>query len=261
MGDRGSRNNHPATPHHMVQLVAKVETQDGPLKGRVTVYSGPTHLAELIPSLQALTDGLVGLTLNRARKEGRQISCKAGCGACCRLMVALSVPELFYLQDLVASLPPERRKAVLQRFEHIVAELEGQGLYSRLQQSDYTDESNLQLAREYFHLGLPCPFLENASCMVYPARPLACREYHVTTPVEWCAVPYSQPIQTLKLPVAMPVALAHLSADLLGVPAKLIPLSLAIRWTAENAAIHQQTWPGPWLFKQFLAQFNSLSTR
>lgn len=251
----------PETPHQMVQLVAKVETPDGPLKGRVTVYTGPTRLAELIPPLQALTDGLVGLTLNRAQKESQLISCQTGCGACCRLMVALSIPELFYLKDLVASLPPGRQEEVRKRFEHIVAELDSRGLLSQLERPDHTDEDNLRLAREYFQLGLPCPFLENESCTIYPNRPLACREYHVTTPAEWCAEPYSQPIKTLKLPVAVPVVLAHLVADLLGEPARLIPLSLALRWTTDNAAIHQQTWPGPWLFEQFLVRFNSLSTK
>jgi len=255
------RGNGPDVPHPVVQLVAKVETPFGPLRGRVTVYTGPIRLAGLIPPLQALTEGLVSLMLNQAREDGQHVSCRAGCAACCCLMPALSIPESFYLRDLVASLPPEKRQEILRRFEHIVGELESRGLLSQLERPDRTDEENLRLAGEYFRLGLSCPFLENEFCIIHPARPLACREYHVTTPAEWCADPYSQPVKTLKLPVAVPVVVAYLTADLLSEPARLIPLSLALRWTAKNADIHERTWPGRWLFEHFLTTFNSMSKR
>ena len=258
MADSGSRQEKELEPPgQFVQLTARIETPQGPLKGRVTVYTGPTHLAELVPPLQALTEGLVGLVLSREQREGREISCKAGCGACCRQMIALSVPEAFYLRDLMASLPAESRQVVSQRFEHTTGELKHQALYAQLQEPNYSDEDYLQIAQKYFQLRLPCPFLENESCTIYPARPLACREYLVTTPAAWCADPYSHPVKRPKPAVAVPVVLARLSAELLGLPARLIPLTLALRWAADHPDLHQRTWPGRWLFERLLAHFNS----
>jgi len=258
MANGGPRQEEGLESHHqLVQLTARIETSHGPLRGKVTVYTGPTRLAELVPPLQALTEGLVGLVLSREQRAGRQISCKAGCGACCRQMVALSVPEAFYLRDLVASLPAERRQVVSERFAYVVGKLERHGLSTRLQKSDVSDEDYLQITQEYFRLQLPCPFLEKESCTIYPAQPLACREYLVTTPAAWCADPYAHPVKRPKPAVAVPVVLARLSADLFGLPARLIPLTLALRWAADHPDLHQRTWPGRWLFERLLAHFNS----
>ncbi len=243
----------------MVHLTAEVQTPDGPLKGKVAIYSGPTHLAELIPPIQALLDGLVVLSLKREQKQGRQISCRPGCCACCRHMVPLSIPETFYMRDLVAGLPPDKKQIICRRFEQIFDKLEQAGLNARMRDPDITDESNLVLAREYFEMGIACPFLENESCSIYPARPLACREYFVTTPAEWCTRPFDHQISKTKTIASMPVVLAHLAADVLSLPGKLVPLTLSLHWAIENEELHRRTWPGRQLFEQFLAKFNSWS--
>lgn len=243
--------------HQLVQITAQVDTVDGSLKGKVTVYTGPTQLAELVPPLQSLTEGLVNLVLKREQKEGRQISCKAGCGTCCCQMVPLSIPEAFYLRDLVNSLPPEVQRELINRFDYIIDVLKHQGLYTELEKPDIGDDEYLDIAKKYMQLKLPCPFLSNDVCIIHPVRPLACREYNVTTPAEWCSDPFSNPIEKPKFNVAMPVVLARLSADLLEMPVKLIPLTLALRWAKANLEIHRRTWPGKWLFERFLRYSNS----
>lgn len=243
--------------HQLVQISAQVNTLDGSLKGKVTIYTGPTQLAELVPPLQALTEGLVNQVVKREQREGRQITCQAGCGTCCCQMVPLSIPEVFYLRDLVNSLPPEGQQAFIKRFDSIVDVLKHQGLYDELNKPDIGDEEHLNIAKRYFQLKLPCPFLNNGICTIHPVRPLACREYHVTTPAEWCSDPYSYPIKKPKFNVAMPVVLARLSAGLLEMPVKLIPLTLALDWAEKNIEIHKRTWPGKWLFERFLAYSNS----
>lgn len=243
--------------YEIAQLTAEVHTPDGALRGEVAVYSGPTHLAELIPPLQTLSEGLLGLVLKRERQAGRQIACRAGCGACCRQMVPLSIPEIFYLRDLVAALPPDRKKTVCRRFEQTVADMEHKGLNERLRNPDNTEGDNVRIAGDYFKMDLPCPFLENETCSIHPARPLACREYFVTTPAAWCTTPLDRAIRRVRAAAPMPVVLAHLTADLLSLPPKLIPLTLSLHWAIENEELHQLTWPGRQLFEQFLAKFNS----
>jgi len=238
-------------------FAVRLETPDGPLKGRVSVYTGPTPLAGLVPPLLALTDGLVGLTLARGEKEGRRATCRAGCGSCCCQMVPLAIPEAFFLRDVVATLPADRRRVILKRYDCIVSELENNGLYAHIMDPENTDEDYQKIALEYFYLRLPCPFLEQNHCSIYPMRPMACREYHVTTPPEWCADPRSFTVSSLKPRVAIPVVLTRLSAELLGVRAQMIPLALALRWAGDHSDLHRRAWPGKELLAEFLAQFNA----
>ena len=49
-------------------------------------------------------------------------------------------------------------------------------------------------------LGIPCPFLEDESCSIHPARPLVCREYLVTSPAELCAGPAQEGVTPVPVP-------------------------------------------------------------
>jgi Fe-S-cluster containining protein len=51
------------------------------------------------------------------------------------------------------------------------------------------------LAMRYFRQGIACPFLENESCSIHESRPLACREYLVTSPAENCSAPSAETIR------------------------------------------------------------------
>jgi Fe-S-cluster containining protein len=241
----------------MATYTIRLETPDGPRKGRVSVYTGPTPLAGLVPPLLALTEGLVSATIAQAGRMGKTISCRPGCSACCRQMVPLAIPEAFYLSDLIASLPPDRRQMISPRFERIVTELDNNGFYERISNPDNTEDDYQIIAQEYLYLRLPCPFLEQDRCSIYPLRPMACREYHVTSPPEWCADPRSHKIESLKPRVALPVILTRLSGELLDVRPRLVPLSLAVRFASEHAGLHRRTWPGKMLFEEFLARFHA----
>jgi len=253
--EHSSKDDHAA--HQMAVFPVQLDTPDGPLKGRVSIYTGPTPLAGLVPPLFALTEGLVGLTLSRAKKEGKPATCRSGCSACCCQMVPLTVPEAFFLRDLVATLPPDRRREILKRFDDIAAELGKNGFYSRIMDPENSEDDYQKIALEYVYLRLPCPFLEQDRCSIYPMRPLACREYHVTTPAEWCADPRLHEIKSLKPKVAVPVVLTRLSAHLLELPARMIPLTLALRWAEDHLDLHRRAWPGRVLFEEFLARFNA----
>ena len=52
-----------------------------------------------------------------------------------------------------------------------------------------TAEERTELAYEYFKHGIACPFLEDESCSIHPDRPMACREYLVSSPAENCRAP------------------------------------------------------------------------
>jgi Fe-S-cluster containining protein len=155
----------------------------------ITVPSAAVPAAEIVPALQGLVNAVV-----EAAEVGKAISCRKGCGACCRQLVPVSRTEGERLLQLVEAMPAERRATLKARFAAAEAAIEAAGLKDRQGRSDR------ELSTAYFALGVPCPFLEDESCSIHPDRPLVCREYLVTSPAELCAGPAQEGVT----PVAVP---------------------------------------------------------
>jgi Fe-S-cluster containining protein len=234
-------------------LSVEFETPFGPVRGRVNIATGPMRLADLVPTALELTDILVDRARRKMECEGGRISCRSGCGVCCSQMVPLSPPEAFYLVDMIVSLDPDRRKEVLGRFDEIVNTLKQNKMIDELMDPVYTDEPVLSIAREYFYLRMACPFLIHESCGIYEHRPVACREYNVTSPPEYCNDPYAYKVEKVPMPLPMSAPLARIAAELTGSMPRLIPLTLAPFWVAGYADLRQGQWPGLELFQRFMA--------
>lgn len=160
----------------------------------ITVPSGPVAAVDVVPALQGLVNAVVAAAEAGLMKSGGAISCRKGCGACCRQLVPVSRTEGERLLALVESMPAERREALHSRFAAAEAIIAGAGLAERGGRSDR------ELSLAYFALHLPCPFLEDESCSIHPDRPLVCREYLVTSPAGLCAGPAQEGVT----PVAVP---------------------------------------------------------
>jgi Fe-S-cluster containining protein len=155
----------------------------------ITVPNAAVPAPEIVPALQGLVNAVV-----EAAERDKAISCRKGCGACCRQLVPVSRTEGERLLQLVEAMPAERRATLKARFAAAKAAIEAAGLTDRQGRSDR------ELSTAYFALGLPCPFLEDESCSIHPDRPLVCREYLVTSPAELCAGPAQEGVT----PVAVP---------------------------------------------------------
>lgn len=155
----------------------------------ITVPSGPVPAADIVPALQGLVNAVVA-----AAESGKSISCRKGCGACCRQLVPISRTEGERLLSTVAALPEERRTSLEGRFAAAEAALAAAGLKERKGRPDR------ELSTAYFALGIPCPFLEEESCSIHPDRPLVCREYLVTSPPELCAGPEQEGVTPVPVP-------------------------------------------------------------
>lgn len=173
----------------METRAVEMTTPDGVLRGKIAIKAAPIPLAGLVPAAYELTNALVRYACDREEHAGLTISCRAGCGACCRQMVPLSPPEAFYLMDVIESLEPQRRSEVAERFNRIVAVLEERGMIEQLLDPQITDEPVLPIARQYFALHVACPFLVDESCSIHTHRPVACRDFNVTSPAARCANP------------------------------------------------------------------------
>ncbi len=155
----------------------------------ITVPSGPVPAADVVPALQGLVNAVV-----TAAEAGKAISCRKGCGACCRQLVPISRTEAERLLSTVAALPAERRAVLEDRFAAAEAALAAADLKERKRRPDR------ELSTAYFALGIPCPFLEEESCSIHPDRPLVCREYLVTSPAELCGGPEQEGVTPVPVP-------------------------------------------------------------
>jgi Fe-S-cluster containining protein len=160
----------------------------------ITVPAVPVPAAEVVPALQELVNAVVAATEARSADMGKTISCRKGCGACCRQLVPISRTEGERLLALIEALPADRRAALTARFAEAEKKIATAGL------ADRTGKSDRELSLGYFALGIPCPFLEEESCSIHAERPLVCREYLVTSPAERCAGPAQEGVAPVPVP-------------------------------------------------------------
>ena len=73
-------------------------------------------LTDLIPSFQRLFDRILEAEID----DHGMISCSEGCGACCRQLIPISIPETFFFHDLLKSLPIEKQADLGLRFCQIL---------------------------------------------------------------------------------------------------------------------------------------------
>jgi len=150
------------------------------------VPDGPTTLETLLPVFQGLSNEVARRSAAKAVAAGKAISCRAGCGACCRQAVPVAEAEARMIAALVEAMPEPRRSEVRARFEAAEQRLQETALASRM--VDMPDgKTVIDVGTKYFGLGVACPFLEAESCSIHPDRPLRCREYFVTSPAAACA--------------------------------------------------------------------------
>jgi len=183
------------------------------LHAELPVTPGPATIQDLLPVLHAVTDAIVSVAEEGSTKQGSPISCKKGCGACCRQLVPISHDEAAALRDLLENMPADRRQEVTARFTQAIDRLQSAGLLERLQHPEkFTDDELRPLGAEYFRLGIPCPFLEEESCSIHADRPLACREYLVTSDPKYCSAPTAETIRMVPAPAKISRIITRIGA-------------------------------------------------
>jgi len=225
---------------------------DWRFRTKVTVPTGPTQVNDVLPLAQSLADALVGSAVNTIEKQGQRISCTKGCGACCRQLVPIAPVEARRINDVINAMPEPRQSEIRTRFATARQRLAQTELLTELKaRTHWTDGQGRAVGMKYFRQNIPCPFLEDGACSIYPDRPIACREYLVTSPAENCAQPTPETIRTVKFPLRVWLGLARCEQGALPEPfVSWVPLILAPEW-AEAHPEQPPSRPGPTLVKQF----------
>jgi Fe-S-cluster containining protein len=214
----------------------------------ITVPSAAVPATAVVPALQDLVNAVVA----EAEKD-QAISCRKGCGACCRQLVPISRTEGERLLELIDGLAPARRDAVMARFNAAAASLRGAGLAESLLDPDKrAGKSDRELSLAYFAQHIACPFLEDESCSIHRDRPLVCREYLVTSPAERCAGPTQDGVTPVAVPKVSPAArgLEENRREVDTLP-RWFPLALLMEWAKarQRGATRR---PGPEWVQRFV---------
>jgi Fe-S-cluster containining protein len=233
-------------------------------KAATVVPAGQTNLTKIMPVLQILDNRFIESVTDDLAATGRSVSCKAGCGACCRQMVPISIFEAEALADWVRTLPEAKQQVLARRFHDALTKLAAAGIIDRMVNVDWLaeTESARQLAVDYLFARVPCPFLENESCSIHPIRPLICREYLVTSPPEHCSDPTTDHVDPVRLPLQFSRILKVIGAELEHDSHGWIPLVFLFGWMKSGAKPGEAvTGTGPEVLYEFLKRMDQARGR
>lgn len=232
----------------MKQISANVTVKiDGtPFQISVSVPNKKTKQEVLLPLFRELTQKAETLATTKLAETGTKISCTKGCGACCCQLVPVTPLEARYLIKLMESMPKAKRQKYKTRFEEAYKQLQQAQILEELLHPENIDDDIIEIGLKYFHLNIPCPFLEDSSCSIYTERPLRCREYLVTNAASHCSNPANETIQRVDYPVQMSRLLARISQPWTTCKSTWVPLSLIPEWaklhTEESILRHSKEW-------------------
>lgn len=231
-----------------------------PVEIELTVPAGNVAFEATLPVLQQLTTFIVETATAVVEAAGRKISCRAGCGACCRQLVPISQAEARSLVRLVAEMPEPRQSEVRGRFEASLAALDAVGLLAAidLARETWAASGVGELGMRYFRQGIACPFLEDESCSIHPDRPLICRQYLVTSPARNCEDPSAITVETVRLPVNPAQAL--LLADCTDSQVAWMPLTYALTYD-DQLPPQAPRRTAPDILRDVFSRFGEASTR
>lgn len=195
----------------------------------------PARLDEVVPLGRFLAGQISSAVAQAAGEEGKQISCRKKCSACCRYLVAISAAEAFRMAREIDSLPESRRGGLRGKFQAAASKILSAG---RPPVGDMNE-----LSAWYWQLGLECPCLsEEGLCQVYDLRPAVCRQHLVCTPQTQCSGPRPGG-EALAQPVQLAEVLAELSERLSPSGGQSVLLPLAMEFAKAEQARTEHTWP------------------
>jgi Fe-S-cluster containining protein len=233
-------DEQPSAQQETVSVEFTLAIGEGHISATAVVPAGQTNLTKILPVIQAFDDSLIATVASQAAGDGHPVSCKAGCGACCRQMVPISIFEAEALAEWIHSLPESQQQQLAQRFHQTLLSFAATGLLDRMVEMSKEDwrvenEVNQRLMRDYFYTRIPCPFLQDESCSIHPIRPLVCREYIVVSPAEHCVDPAIHPVLAPHQPLKLFPILNEMGAKLEHDTRGWIPLVFLFAWMKAGA--------------------------
>lgn len=226
----------------MKEFTIQINKNRSPQSFKLAVPSHDIALTELLPTMYRLFDKIIAAETETCHS----ITCRKGCSQCCRQLVPVSIPEIFYLNNVFQSLSNKRQTRIDGKLEKVLKCTDTAGTFYQLN----LPENFRKVDKAYFDLKLNCPFLENGFCGIYQQRPFACREYYVVSGSEKCFDPYQNEVEKVKIKRNMGALIATFASRLYGLPPLPIPLVLFRQYAEGNRALEKVKRPGTWYFEK-----------
>ena len=245
-----------------INAAVEISVSGTPLKVSFDMPDASVKLRRMLPVFQQISNTFIRLGVESIRESGKDISCKAGCGACCRQLVPLSEIEAYELAELVDRMAEPRRTEVRERFAEANRRLAADGFFEQLDdaaakgEADYSEKID-----EYFTFGIACPFLENESCSIHESRPIACREYLVTSDPKFCSSAKGEGIDNVRHLFQVKEAVISMSRKIAGPDVPYVPMIRALEWAEQNPEDAEERESRDWMgvFFQELRDFSGRS--
>lgn len=154
------------------ELLDRVLSAERRLAQRALARRSASSLLDLAKGSAARLDDLIR---RHPAPVGERPVCCAGCSWCCHVLVAVAAPEAIAIAQYIQSEVPAEQAAML-----AAATVE---LDERVRGLDADERAVRQL---------PCAFLVEGKCAIYPVRPLLCRGWN-SLDVIACRENYRQP--------------------------------------------------------------------
>jgi Fe-S-cluster containining protein len=160
---------------------------DGYRTGQNAAQKGlsPGSISAGIGDLQQSADGLIGSLLAQGLRNGVKADCTKGCDWCCHQPVFASNFEILHMVEYIQKYLPEE----------YIGEIAAKAAAKNNRVKALPNEEML------LHKSA-CPLLDNGSCTIYPARPMACRIY-LSTSLESCRKFYNSPAEKDSYPALL----------------------------------------------------------
>jgi Fe-S-cluster containining protein len=234
-------DQQPPPSQNLTEVKFSIQFGGGQLSATVQVPAGPSNLVQILPLLHGLDDTFIDDVFSELASAGQPISCKRGCAHCCYQAVPISVVEAEFLAEWIRTLPIDQQQELARRFRETVLKLSAADLTESLAHMVWNSptEATFNLALDYLYQRIPCPFLEDGACSIYPIRPFACREFLVTSSPEHCFDPGTRQIKGVQLPRKFFTMLRQICAETDEKARGWIPLVFLFEWMEAGSHFNQ----------------------
>jgi Fe-S-cluster containining protein len=241
-------------------ITVTLPTALGPSRLELQVDERPMRLSELAALGAQLTDIVVERALENEQRDGRSISCGAGCAACCHHLVGVSLPEAFLVADVVSDLEPALQAKAIASFDRAALALQSAELLEALRRLASTGPAERRaVAERYAAAAIGCPLLIDGRCSIYPSRPLICRDLNVTSPRECCSGVSPEAYRRVPTGPLLSGPLARLTAKLAQGAPPMVAMPLVLEAAEAHAELAFHGWPAHGLVAALLAEIEAVA--
>ncbi len=154
---------------------------------RFPLAIGDAEAVAMVEALAEEFDEGVALRAAQAARQELHIHCHAGCSSCCDILVTCYLPEALRIAAFLQQPEQAAVKAAFLATYPVWKERAGNAseramaAFAQGRQQQFDD-----IHQEHFRKRIPCAFLADGRCSIYPVRPLGCRNAHALDTAAHC---------------------------------------------------------------------------